>query len=192
MNRILFLIFAAFLAGACSIPETKMYSLYIPIDQKNTETGNTTSVSLSVTSPKYLDQPYIAYRKNLYELDISRYSKWEASPSEMVGNLLRETLLAGGIFHEVIISHALQDGLYNLEIDLKQFERYEEKDLTYGVFAMNIVLRDPSGKTLFTEKISRKIVLDEKSFLSLARNLSITLSEELEKIQNRIRKAVEK
>ncbi len=188
MRRILFLICSVFIVSACSIPETKIYSLYIPIEQKQAGIKNNASISIHIESPKYLDQPYIAYRKNRYQLEISQYSKWEASPVELVSSTLRETLLAERMFREVTISHALQEGMYNLEIELTQFERYDEEDQAFGMLAMSVVLIDPSGKDLFIEKSAIKIRLDEKSFLSLAKHLSKALSEEFVKIQSLIRK----
>jgi uncharacterized lipoprotein YmbA len=188
MKRILYILISVFCISSCSIPETKIYSLYIPIEQKQAEIKSNKQISIHIESPKYLSQPYIAYRKNLYQLEISRYSKWESSPVELVSNTVRESLSAERMFKDVTISNAFQNGMYNLTIDLKQFERYDEENETYGMIAMNIVLFDPSGKELFRDTISERISLNEKSFLSLAKHFSKTLSEGIDKIQTRIRK----
>jgi len=50
------------LVTACTMPETKIYSLYLPLENKTPESGAVVSITVGVSSPRYLAQPYIAHR----------------------------------------------------------------------------------------------------------------------------------
>jgi uncharacterized lipoprotein YajG len=64
MQKGLMIIISFFLLFACSMPETKIYSIYVPIESKTVNEKNDTSVTIVVHAPRYLTAIY-ALQKNL-------------------------------------------------------------------------------------------------------------------------------
>jgi uncharacterized lipoprotein YmbA len=188
-TKTLTLLLIVFLAS-CAMPETRIYSLHMPdpaappvakegVRGSSGETNPRTDATIAVlvSSPRYLTQPYIAYRSSPYQLSISKYSKWDSPPDEIVQAAFRGGLSSTGLFREVRTSHMVPNGFYSLKIDLKRFERSDEGELSFGEVAFDISLLSPEGKSLYQSSITKKIKLEDRSFLSLARGLSGTLVE---------------
>src|SRR5208282_4591229 len=90
LRRFVVIVLACFFVS-CSMPETKIYSLYLPQDQNAKNAKSVSSLTIRMDSPRYLAQPYIAHRNSPYRLSISKYSKWEAAPGDLVEEAFRET-----------------------------------------------------------------------------------------------------
>jgi uncharacterized lipoprotein YmbA len=181
----LFLLFSS----ACTIPETNIYSLHIPIENetKNMETSSEIpSVAIVAQYPRYLSHPYIAYRKSPYQLKISRYSKWESSPGKMVREKFKYSLTSAGLFNEVRISNITPEGFYSLKIDLRRFERVDEGDDSFGELAFNVAFYSPEGKGLYSSTISKRVKLERRDFSSLAKGLSSALEEGINEVRQNI------
>lgn len=178
--------------GACSMsmPETQVYSLNLPNWDNSRGPGSDASLAVLITSPRYLKQPYIAYRSSPYQLSISRYSKWEASPDEMVRQAFGDKFSSSGLFKYVRTTHIVPGGFYSLKIDLRQFERSDDGDASFGELAFNADLFSPEGKELYHAAVTKKIRLEDRSFLSLAKALSDGLSEGVEEVKTNIGKSL--
>lgn len=183
-----FLLFLIILfIGSCSMPETKIYSLYIPTKRISHENIRVDSpFSIVVHSPRYLSQPYIIYRKSPYELEISRYSKWDVSPEERIRELFRETIIYIGMFKDVRTSRRILEGFYNLKIELKKFERSEEENNFFADLLFEVILISPQGNELLRETISKRHKLDDRTFLSLAKGLSLCLEDGVKDVMNHL------
>ena len=186
-----FMIFLTlFFMEACTMPETRIYSLHVPIDKGETiKTKVEASIAIMIHSPRYLTQPYIVYRKSPYQLEISRYSKWDASPDERLREVFKDAVSSTRIFKEVRVTNIPPEGYYLLKIDLKKFERSDTGNGSFGELAFNVSFISPEGKELFQNTISKKSKLDDRTFLSLAKGLSITLTEGVEEVKNDIERS---
>ena len=175
-----------FFISACSMPETKIYNLDIPVEQGSTRSTANDSLVIRIDSPRYLAQPYIAYRNSPYQMEISRYSKWDSSPKVMVSEGLKGSLFSTGLFREVKILNILPKGFYLLDMNLKRFERSEEGNNSFGELVLDVVFITPESKELYRARISKKVELDDQNFLSLAKGLSVALNEAIEEVQGNI------
>jgi len=176
--------------AACSMPETQIYSLHMPASNSSPNKNTNTSIAILIHSPRYLTQPYIAYRKSPYQLLISRYSKWESSPEEMVSHAIRDTLSTTGLFKEIRTSYVVPAGFYSLTIHLKRFERIDEGDDSFGELSFEANLRSPNGREIYQRSVSKRTKLEDKSFLSLTKGLSSALAEGITEIRGNLERAL--
>jgi len=176
--------------AACSMPETQIYSLHVPASNSSPNKNTNTSIAILIHSPRYLTQPYIAYRKSPYQLLISRYSKWESSPEEMVSHAIRDTLSTTGLFKEIRTSYVVPAGFYSLTIHLKRFERIDEGDDSFGELSFEANLRSPNGREIYQRSVSKRTKLEDKSFLSLTKGLSSALAEGITEIRGNLERAL--
>lgn len=169
-----------FFLSACTMPDTKIYSLNLnapEISSPVKDGFSDKSLVILVNAPRYLSQPYIAYRNSPYELEISRYSKWEASPQEMLRGTLKNYLSSAGVFKEVRVSNVVPEGFYYLETDIKKFERYDEGNDSYGELMFDCGLYSSDEARISGTTISKKIKLEDGTYLSLAKGLSKALDQ---------------
>ncbi len=177
--------------SACTIPKTKIYSLNInyPYNEKALESKfSEKSVAIIVNAPRHLSQPYIVYRTSPYEMEISKYSKWEASPQEIIKKAIKDYLSYLKIFKEVRTSYTFQEGYYILEIDLKRFERFDSENKSCGDLLFDYTLISPEGNDIVRSSIHKRMELQEKSFLNLAKILSNALKEASVEIREMVTK----
>jgi uncharacterized lipoprotein YmbA len=193
MKKRLLIILSVFLIIACTMPDTRIYSLYIPDSRspRNPEAAAKSDASLVmlINSPKYLAQSYIVYRNSPYQLEISRYSKWESSPRDMVRLAFQDSLPAAGCFRTVRTAEVIPDDSYYLEINLRKLERSDEETKSFGVLEFDAVLNSPGGSELYRTSIAKKVSLSDASFLSLAKGLSGLLSEGVREVNDGLTKA---
>lgn len=190
MRKYPVIIFCTLLLAACTMPETKTYSLYLPAEKRTTDTNANTSIAITVNSPRYLNQPYIARRRSPYELEISKYSKWDSSPVEIMKEAFRNSIHSTGLFREVRISSVMPSDFYVLKIRLRHFEMSDEGDDSFGEIAFEAFLSSPDGKELFHDNFSKKTRLADKDFLGLAKALSNTFDEELRTVRDNIVRSI--
>lgn len=176
--------------AACSMPETQIYNLHLPTSNNSPSKNTNASIAILIHSPKHLNQPYIAYRKSPYQLLISRYSKWESSPEEMVSHAMRDALSATGSFKEIRASYVVPAGFYSLTIDLKRFERIDEGDDSFGELSFEATLRSPNGKEIYQGSVSKRTKLEDRSFASLAKGLSTSLAEGITEVRGNVGKSL--
>ncbi len=201
-KRIMLLSLVVFLAS-CGMSETRIYSLHMPNPAGSSSAGGgvkgnpggmngkpDATIAVLLSSPRYLSQPYIAYRSSPYQLGISKYARWDSSPEEIVQSAFRESLYSSGLFREVRTSRVVPDGFYSLTINLKSFERSDEGGLVFGEIAFEVSLLSPEGKNLYRKSIVKKTQLADRSFLSLARGLSGTLAEGVAEVRSDIGKSL--
>jgi ABC-type uncharacterized transport system auxiliary subunit len=172
------------------MPETKIYNLDIPEEQGSIHSTADDFLVIRIDTPRYLAQPYIAYRSSPYQMEISRYSKWDASPKVMVSEGVRDSLSSTGLFREVKILNIIPKGFYVLEMSLKRFERMDEGSKSFGELILDVSFFTPENKELYRGRISKKVKLEDQSFLSLAKGLSSALSEAIEEVQGNITKSL--
>ncbi|MBI2358266.1 MAG: membrane integrity-associated transporter subunit PqiC [Deltaproteobacteria bacterium] len=176
---------------SCAMPETRTYSLHMPDPGSGASSAKTdASVAVVIDSPKYLSQPYIAYRNSPYELMISRYSKWDSSPEDIVKDGFRDALSSLGLFKNVRASDVVPSGYYRLTINLKKFERSDEGDSSFSDLALDVTLVSPEGKSLYRNTVSKRVKLADRSFLSLAKGLSGALAEGIEEVRVNVEKSL--
>lgn len=190
MKRSIFLSFVLILS-ACGMPETRIYSVNMPAPAAPpaSKALSDESVAISITSPRYLSQPYMAHRSSPYQLLISRYAKWDAAPEEIVRDAIKESVVTTGLFKNVRTSSVVPGGFYSVKVNLKRFERLDEGKDSYGDLAFDIVLVSPDGKELYHASVVKKSKLEDKSWLSLAKGLSLALSEGMAQVKTEIRKS---
>ena len=172
---------------ACTMPETRIYSLTTVLDHNPPATVSNVAVAVAVSSPRYLAQPYIAYRTSPNQLTIARYAKWDSPPDEMVGDAFRDAL-SSTPFKVLRTAGTPPDGSYPLQIVLKHFERLDEGDISFAEIACDVSLLSPAGELLYRNSFVRKRQLADRSFLSLAKGLSSAL----EDVASEVREAVTK
>lgn len=205
MLRKILIVVCILCISACSMPDTKIYSLHLnTISSPHPAKGGLSlesnklydhtdkSLAIIIDSPRYLSQSYIAYRNSPYRLEISRYSKWESSPAEMVKQSFRDSLASEGLFKEISVSGTLPEEFYSLEINLRRFERSDEGDSSYGELVMDVKLIAPNNKNIYSNIISKKVKLEDRSFLTLAKVLSVLLSEAIGEVREDIVKYIKK
>ena len=166
------------------MPDTKIYSLNLSAPEISSPVKDgfsDKSLVILVNAPRYLTQPYIAYRNSPYELEISRYSKWEASPQEMFRGALKNYLSSAGVFKEVRVSNVVPEGFYSFEIDIKKFERYDEGNDSYGELMFDCALFSSDEVRISGSTISKKIKLEDRTYLNLAKGLSKALDQAVER-----------
>ncbi|MGC2062792.1 MAG: ABC-type transport auxiliary lipoprotein family protein [Thermodesulfovibrionales bacterium] len=194
MQRFFIIAFAMILAMilliSCSMPGTKIYSLAVPEEKTVSGSQTDASVNLTVHSPRYLGQSYIAYRNSPYQIEMSRYSRWDMPPVDLVRDAFRETLSAAGLFREVKASVVTPGGYYNLDINLKRFERLDEGETSFCQLLFEVKLRSPEGNEVYKETISKTVRLEDRGFPNLAKVLSSALAEGIGQIQAGIAKAI--
>ena len=166
-----------FLMTACSMPETRIYSLHMPADNNKAQARKQAMITLKVQSPRYLAQPYIAHRLSPYQLDISRYSKWDSAPVEMVREIFKDSL--SNVYQDVRASNYAPEGSFVLNIHLKRFERVED---SYAELAFDAVLDSPEGRELYHIEEQKKVQIDTKDPAGVAKGLSAALSESVQKV----------
>ena len=148
--------------------------------------GSDRSIAVLVDSPRHLAQSYIVHRNSPYHLEISKYSKWVSTPSEMIREAMKEYLSSTGLFREVRGSAVVRDEFYVVEINLKKFEQSEEGKDSFGDILFDVKLISPEGGEIYRGTVSRHVRLDDRTFLSLAKGLSAALSESVKEITDRI------
>ena len=179
MKRVFFLIIAIFFFTACTMQETKVYSLSLPVETKLSDNKPDSSVNIRVRAPRYLAQQYIACRTSAYQIDISKYSKWEAPPAEMVRDAFKDSFYSRGI-SKVSTSNFVPAGYYSVEVQLRRFERIDSGKDLFGEIGFEAVVSSPEGKEIYRKTTSRQIRLESKDNLELAKSLSSALSEGVE------------
>lgn len=192
MQKSLFIIMSIFLLFACTMPETRIYSIYVPIQRDISTIKTDDSIAIVVHAPRHLTQPYISYRNSPYQLEISKYSKWDTPPSETVRDRFKDSLSAMNLFKEVRVSRTVPTGFYLLTLNLKKFERYEEGNDSFGELLLDVDLFSPELKELYHGTISKKVKLDDRSFLSLAKGLSDAIKEGIHEARDSIIKSLKR
>lgn len=191
MRRVLIIVIVLLFCASCSMPETRIYSLYIPREEGKGTAMAEASIVIHIDSQKYLTQPYIAFRSSPYQLEISKYAKWDASPHEMIKEELRHALSSMGLFREVRVSRTIPGGFYLFKIHLRRFERFDSGNESFGDLVLVFSLLSPDSTELYQGTVSKRVKLDDRSFLSLAKGLSSVLTEGMEEIMSAIRKSFE-
>ncbi|OGP63975.1 MAG: hypothetical protein A2169_12865 [Deltaproteobacteria bacterium RBG_13_47_9] len=188
MKKWLTVSFFLFFIGACAMPETKIYSLYLMMDPEKATypKGGDASLAIIINSPRYLTQPYIVYRKSPYQLDISRYSKWDVSPNERLREVFKEALSSIPPFKEVRAMNIVPEGFYSLKINLKKFERSDMGNDSFSELVFDVHFISPDGKELFQDSIAKKSKMDDRTFLNLAKGLSGVLQEGVDEVRDNI------
>ena len=138
MKRLLMIMITVLALSACTMPSTKIYSLSIPVEKDAASAKSGASVNILIHSPRYLSQAYIAYRLSPYQLEISRYSKWDSTPNEMVKEAFKDSLSATGIFNEVRTSNFTLSGFYTVDVNLKRFERSDNGNDSFAELAFSL------------------------------------------------------
>lgn len=180
-------IFLIVILSSCSVPETRIYNLNLPAE-KSTETNAAADKSLVIIlqAPRLLAQPYIAYRTSPYQLEVSKYSKWDSAPGDIVKEAIKDSLATAGLFKEVTTGNTSPSGFYSLRVSLKRFERVEAENSPFGELVFDAKLSSPDSRQIFSVIISKKVKLDDKTFLSLAKGLSVALAEGIEEMKKDI------
>jgi ABC-type uncharacterized transport system auxiliary subunit len=177
MRICFFLLLSIFLFTACSMQETKIYSLSLSVEKKLYDNTSGVPLNIRVQSPRYLAQQYIAHRTSPYQLDISKYSRWELSPVEIVRDAFSDAFYSRGISKEIRTLNIVPAGYYAVEIKLRRFERIDSGNDSFGEVDFDVNVLSPEGKDIYRKTISRKVVLERKDNLNLAKSLSAALSE---------------
>lgn len=157
--------------AACSMPETRIYSLNVPSGSDAPDRKDV-SVTFRMQGARYLEQPYIARRLSPYQLDISRYAKWDAPPVDLVRDAFRDALVAH--VRQVRVSNAIAEGSTVLTVNLR---RFEEVEAAFGELVLDTEVATADGKVLRRMTVSRKVPLELKDHAGLAKALSAALNE---------------
>lgn len=161
-----------FAVASCTMPETRIYSLHVPAENYAVRSRKEVMVTLLVQSPRYLAQPYIAWRLSPYELEISGYAKWELPPVDMVKEIFRDALIAH--FQQVRVSNAVPEGSVVLSVNLRRFEGVDDH---FGELLLDAELSTAEGKEIYRMTTSKKVPLETTDSAGLAKALSSALHE---------------
>jgi uncharacterized lipoprotein YmbA len=172
------------LCASCTMPQTKIYSLALKSEVAPSKITTGAGVDIVVRSPQHLAQPYIGVRTSPYQLVISRYSKWDSSPAEIVREAFSESLSGTRMFREVRVSRSVPRDYYALVIHLGKFERLDLAEGSFAELAFDVRFLSPEGVELYRDSFSTRMPLEDRSFLQLAEALSKGLSEELGNVQS--------
>lgn len=176
LRRGIFLI-GLFLMVACSMPETRIYSLHMPSNDMRSQVRKQATITLRVQSPRYLSQPYIAHRMSAYQLDISRYAKWDSTPVEMVREAFRDSLSA--VYQDVRATNFTPEGSSVLAINLRRFERVDD---SYAELAFDAVFYSAEGRESYRLELDKKVQIETKDPAGVAKGLSAALSESVKEV----------
>ncbi|MBF0330096.1 MAG: membrane integrity-associated transporter subunit PqiC [Nitrospirae bacterium] len=194
MNKRKLFICALFLLvftfAACSMPETKIYSIGYSGQIISGSAKSSATAYLTIDAPRHLSQPYIVHRTSPYELTISKYSKWDSPPIETIRDIVKDSLIATGEFSEVKSSLASPAGKYEAKIYLRKFERFDEAEISYAELLFDISLISPEGKEVYKKRISKQIKLADKSLSILAKALNNAALEAAKEITKNITEAL--
>lgn len=189
MKRMLMILIFIFVVS-CSSAEMKIYSIYMPISNEaisSSKRGET--LYLTVRAPRHLEQPYIIFRNSPYELNLSTYSKWEASPSDIIKQNMMEVLTSKKIYREVKLTRPqANEQVEVMIIDLKDFSRYDEGQISYGMLQFAVTLRDKNNKEIYQKDFKVREQLEDRTYLSLAKKISQVLMNIAQDISNSIAK----
>ena len=163
--------------ASCTMPETRIYSLHLPAENAAVRPRKQVMVTLRVHSPRYLAQPYIAWRISPYQLEISGYAKWEMPPVDMIRETFRDALIAH--FQQVRVSNAVPDGSVVLSINLRRFEGVDDQ---FGELLLDAELSTAEGREIHRMTASRKVLLETKDSAGLAKALSLALHEAVQDV----------
>lgn len=185
MGRKIAFLLIIFLASACTMPETRIFNLAMPAlnERTSAKAANEARLCIIVDAPRHLSQPYIVYRNSPYQLSLSRYARWDAAPAEMLREAARNALLSSGMFRDISTGPIVPSGAFSLRIVLKQFERFDAGESSYGTIAFEAALFSPSGAELYRDTLIKKIKLEDRTFLSLAKGLSPALAESVSEMK---------
>jgi ABC-type uncharacterized transport system auxiliary subunit len=196
MKKVFFLMLCVLIVWACTMPETKIYSIHLsfsppsqqkePAEEHRHTPDAKKSLVILVDSPKHLSQAYIVYRSSPYQLEISKYSKWVSTPSETLRDALKEYISSTGMLKEVRGSAIVREEFYSLEIHLKKFEQFQEEQNSFGDILFDVKLISPQGVEISHGTFSKHVKLDDRTFLSLAKGISSALSETVKEVSDRI------
>lgn len=174
---------------SCTMSGTRIYNLSLLPMKERPNAGASASVNVLLHAPRYLEQPYIAYRISPYELKVSNSSRWDSSPAGMVKGASKDSLSSSGFFAAVRTSAFTPSGFYQCEVNLRRFERLDKGNDSFGELDFEITFRSPDGRILYGGSLSNEAKLADRSFLSLAKFLSEALSQELDEAKAAIVRA---
>jgi uncharacterized lipoprotein YmbA len=189
MKRVVVTVLLVLLAS-CSMPETKIYSLVVPAEKATPVISSGAPLNITVSSPRYLTQSYIAYRVSPYQIEIAKYSRWDMPPADLVRDSFRDAISSSGLFSDVQTFLNTPPGYSVLEINLKRFEREDEGGTSFARLQFDVRLRSPEGREIYFDTISKKVRLEDRTFLGLAKTISESLSEDLEQVETGLLKAL--
>lgn len=175
------ILFVILLTAACSMPVTRIYSLYIPAEDAGSARLNE-HLSIHVASSDYLRQPYIADRSSPYQLHIAKYAKWEESPLRMVRNEFARAFS----LNDVNKANDASGSDYTLNVRLMRFERFVMNGQRIASLDLDISLYSQDGQPLYHRAVVKEQPLQGDDFESLARALSELLGEAVREISDDI------
>jgi uncharacterized lipoprotein YmbA len=186
------LLLAISLLGCGTVPRTSIYTIDLPeAERLRGANPGAPALAVDVSSPRYLEQAFIAQRTSPYSLDISRYSKWDMAPDKLAAWAFKDALSKTGRFRKVETYNSAPPGHHELDVTLRNFELLDEGGASYALFSIEVVLSSPGEELLYSESFSKKTMLSERSFKGLARQLSLALDEALEGTRDGVLEALE-
>ena len=168
------------LVSCMTMPETKIFSLYRPIEEERILCKSDLSIHVFTNAPKHLSQPYIIYRKSDFELDTARYAKWDSAPDETINNTYR--LALSPLFRDIVITRYQDRKAHQVAIELRRFERLDEGEKSFAALEYDFFLRSPDGREIYHRKVMKKEALETRDNLNLAMAMSAALMESVEEV----------
>jgi hypothetical protein len=175
---------------SCTTSGTRIYSLSLPPMKERPNVEPHASVNITLHAPRYLDQPYVAYRISSYEVELSADSRWDSSPAIMMRQAIKESLCSSGLFAVARTLASVPPGFYNCEVNLRRFERFDKGNDSFGELDFQITFRSPGCRVLYNGSISKEAKLPDRSDSSLAKFLSEALSQGLDETNAAIAKSL--
>ena len=191
MQKILAVLLLSIVLAACSMPETRIYSLKLTTGARSAAPVPNGTAAVIVTSPRHLSQPYIVYRASPYQFAVAHYAKWNEPPDKMVRDAFKDSLSLT-LFKEVTAADYAPEGAYALMIDLKRFERSDADDGSFADIAFEVIFQAPDGSPLCRNSFAKKTQLTDRSFINLAKGLSSALGEGTEEVRGCIEKEMKR
>lgn len=180
----LFPVLLFLLAAACSMPATRVYTVFMPLENLPAAQPDSASLTVSVDAEDHLLQPYIVHRRSPYSFRLLKEAKWEASPRKLVKEGLRNAFFLTGTFNDVRTGGIIRKGHYFLKANLKRFERVEEDGALYAIAGMDIKLWSPEEEEIYFTSVDAKEKLSGDELSELAEQLSTLLGNAVDEIRS--------
>ncbi|MFQ3574152.1 MAG: ABC-type transport auxiliary lipoprotein family protein [Thermodesulfovibrionales bacterium] len=191
MHKIALLLLLVMLMS-CNTMQTRIYSINVsqyPQESKAVKIDE--GVFLQVKSNRHFKQTYIIYRSSIYEMMQSTYARWDNTPDDILREQITEALTRKGFFKDVkTLRSTVTGGFFRLDVDIRDFSRFDDSNTSYAVLGIKTTLKDPKGKTIYAKEEEFKQRLDDRTYLSLAKGMSIVMTSVLLKMTDEIEEAL--
>jgi ABC-type uncharacterized transport system auxiliary subunit len=173
---------AAMLAGCGAARPIKYYTLDPPAVTPAAQRLDTTLLIGRISAPILYRDTRIVYRTGANEMGLYEDHRWAAAPSQMVEEMLLESLRKSRRFRSVQPVASNAQGDYVLRGRIERFEQVEGKPLSTRVW-LHLRLYDPKeGHTVWTQNYEQDVEASSNDFPSVVAALDQNLQRGIQEL----------